>query len=327
MNNSFDLISTVHESEQANLKPNVQSAHQLVVTLESDTFTEEKFQLFDDYQRHVHHEKDSDISRPGFRRFLCSSPLHRHDDGNKKIGSFHQTYRLDGRLIAMSVLDLLPHAVSGVYFIYHSDYERWSFGKLSALRETALAIEGGYDLYYMGYFIWTCKKMRYKGDYQPQTVLDYDTLEWDVMDDEMRSLMDKRKWVSMSRERAIQQSLQQQQSLVSTSPPEALPTESALAAQVYSTLHPTPLAATTSGLSLLSLRMPGVLSPEVLLRDVALDEMKVTLGKATVHEMQDIVAWTHGDVLDTTSIRGIMAELAGCIGARLAGEIVVDLGR
>jgi arginine-tRNA-protein transferase len=37
--------------------------------------------------------------------------------GEKKIGSWHQCYRLDGRLIAVAVLDLLPEGVSSVYLL------------------------------------------------------------------------------------------------------------------------------------------------------------------------------------------------------------------
>ena len=66
------------------------------------------------------------------------------------MGSFHQMYRLNGRLIAMAVLDFLPWCVSGVYFMYHSDFSQWGFGKLSACREAALAAEEGYQYYYMG---------------------------------------------------------------------------------------------------------------------------------------------------------------------------------
>ena len=33
---------------------------------------------------------------------------------------------------------------------YHPDFEEWQLGKLSALREIALAIEGKYKYYYMG---------------------------------------------------------------------------------------------------------------------------------------------------------------------------------
>lgn len=102
----------------------------------------------------------------------------------------------------MGVLDLLPHCVSGVYLLYHSDYEKWQFGKLSALREAALAIEGGYQYYYMGYYIHSCTKMRYKGDYKPQHVLDPESYEWNPLEGELKSLLDKKTYVSLSRERA-----------------------------------------------------------------------------------------------------------------------------
>lgn len=52
----------------------------------------------------------------------------------------------------MSVLDLLPGCVSGVYFMYHEDFNQWHLGKVSACREAALALEGGYGHYYMGIF-------------------------------------------------------------------------------------------------------------------------------------------------------------------------------
>ncbi|KAK5175034.1 Arginyl-tRNA--protein transferase 1 [Saxophila tyrrhenica] len=321
-NNNFDLLTTLHEAEQPNLKPDIKPAHTFTVTLEPDTYTEEKFTLFSNYQSHVHKEQPHEISRTGFRRFLCSTPLHNHPDPaalDKKTGSFHQLYRLDGRLIALSVLDLLPGAVSGVYFIYHSDFEAWSFGKLSALRETALALEGGYEMYYMGYFIHSCKKMAYKGDYRPQNVLDYDTGEWDVMDSSMRDLMGKRKWVSMSRERRIAALLD--------AAPGSEDTERELVDHEYRVAHPTPTEAMNSGKSLLELHVPGALAAEEVEEQVDLDDMKVTLGGGTVHRMRDIVSWAEGRVTDSGSIMGIMAELAACVGPKVAGEAVVDLGR
>ncbi len=94
----------------------------------------------------------------------------RHDGAEQLFGSYHQCYRLDGRLVAFGVLDLLPGCVSAVYFVYvyvhhhglsapaklclpssyHEDMIPWKFGKLGALREAALAAEGGYTYYYMG---------------------------------------------------------------------------------------------------------------------------------------------------------------------------------
>lgn len=173
--------------------------------MEPDTCTEEKFQLYKDYQIHVHHDEPEEVTKKGFERFLCKSPIAREtvkkDGKEQRLGSYHQCYRLDGRLIAIGVLDLLPHAVSGVYFIYHQDFEKWSFGKLSAMREAALALEGGYEFYYMGYYIHSCIKMRYKGDYKPQYVLDPETYEWDPLEGEVRELMAQQKYVSLSRER------------------------------------------------------------------------------------------------------------------------------
>lgn len=234
-------------------------------------------------------------------------------------------YRLDGRLIAMSVLDLLPHAVSGVYFIYHSDFEKWSFGKISALREAALAVEGGYELLYMGYYIHTCKKMRYKGDYKTQHVLDYDTFKWDAMNEEMRQLMDKRKWVSMSRERRIRTELEEELGATkggNGTVPDLDENEKADAA--YAVGYPDPVDAMTSDLSTIQLRMPGVMDLDEMLARVNIDEMKATLGRGSVHEMQHLTPWHEGSMLDTRTIKGIVTEFAACVGPNVANEIVLD---
>jgi arginyl-tRNA--protein-N-Asp/Glu arginylyltransferase len=42
-------------------------------------------------------------------------------------------YRLDGRLIAIGVLDILPSCVSSVYFMYDKTWERFSMGKVGGL--------------------------------------------------------------------------------------------------------------------------------------------------------------------------------------------------
>lgn len=327
----FDYVSAVHESELGNLKPGVEPAHRFEVKLERDSFTEEKYELFDAYQRHVHHEGDTEISRAGFRRFLCSTPLHRHDEGAFKTGSFHQVYRLDGRLIAIGVLDLMPHAVSGVYFIYHPDFEKYSFGKLSALREAALAVEGGHQFYYMGYYIHSCKKMRYKGDYRTQHVLDYDTQQWHPLDEKMRLLMDQRKWVSMSREERIEKHLEGTGSHPASDGQgevHSLPApEDAIVDAVYHVDHPTALEAQESGFSVLKLGMPGTVPLATLEEEINLDEMKVTLGKGGVHRMRHLVSWHDGSVTDGTTLKGIMAEFAACVGPVVAEECVLDFSR
>lgn len=145
----FDLVERIHECESLLLERPPEPAHTFSVTLEPDDFTEEKFLVYENYQQIVHQEPPSSISRDGFKRFLCTSPLRRGkytapDGRERQVGSFHQCYRLDGKLVAIGVLDLLPDCVSGVYFLYHESIHRFSPGKLGALREIALAIEEGY---------------------------------------------------------------------------------------------------------------------------------------------------------------------------------------
>ncbi|KAM0719537.1 hypothetical protein Q7P37_003667 [Cladosporium fusiforme] len=311
--NTFDLVTAVHESEESDILPDVEPApdHRFTTTLEPDTFDEEKYALFQDYQQHVHNEGPSDITKAGFKRFLCSSPVDRRTEASgKKLGSYHHCYRLDGRLIAMAVLDLLPHAVSGVYFLYHRDFEKWSLGKLSALRETALALEGGYQYYYMGYYIHSCLKMRYKGTYKPQ----------------------HRKWVSMSRERqGKDRTVSPPGPSETDNNPEASNPTSTPAVEpstLYPTPnHPIPIDAASSNLSLLELGMPGVLSPTELEQKVDLDNMKIFLGKGGVHRTQDIVSWQDGSATDPASIKGVIAEFAACLGPELARGVVVNFGR
>jgi arginine-tRNA-protein transferase len=198
----FDLVENIHAAEYEQLKRPPEPSHKFEVTLESDAYTKEKYELFLNYQINVHHETASKNTPKSFENFLCSSPIEAAErivDGvTQKLGSFHQMYRLDGRLIAIGVLDLLPGCLSGVYFAYHSDFEKYSFGKLSALREAALALEKRYDYYYMGYYIHSCAKMKYKNDYAPQYVLDIYSLNWDPLDAKMMALMDKHHFVSLS---------------------------------------------------------------------------------------------------------------------------------
>ena len=102
--------------------------------LEPASWTQEKFDLYVKYQHHIHHDKKEDISKNGFKRFLVDSPLTQEES----YGSYHQKYLLDGQLIALAVLDILPSCVSSVYFLYDPDYGFLSLGKYSALREISL---------------------------------------------------------------------------------------------------------------------------------------------------------------------------------------------
>ncbi|PPQ77388.1 hypothetical protein CVT25_010970 [Psilocybe cyanescens] len=184
------LAAAIHESE-VTFTLEERPAHKFEVVLEPASYTPEKFALYIKYQMGIH--QDHKNTESGFKRFLVESPLNtelipysssppQHLPPN--YGSYHQLYRLDGELIAVGVLDILPNCVSSVYFMYDNAWERFSLGKLSALREVSLAREikeaGAPDMQslYMGFYIYSCQKMRYKGEYAPSCLADPETYEW-----------------------------------------------------------------------------------------------------------------------------------------------------
>ncbi|EPS44945.1 hypothetical protein H072_1059 [Dactylellina haptotyla CBS 200.50] len=202
----FDLLERIHEAEYEVLKQKnpLEPAHKLEVRLEENHFTQEKYDLFQHYQTVIH--KDDNVSEAGFKRFLCNNPFkpkYSVDEKGRKIGAYHHCYYLDGRLIAMAVLDLLPDCVSGVYFMYHTDFAQWNPGKLSAMREISLAIEGGYEYYYMGYYIHSCVKMRYKCEYGPGQILDPEYYDWHSFDTDFRTKLDSQPYYSKTMEDKI----------------------------------------------------------------------------------------------------------------------------
>ncbi|KKF93585.1 Arginyl-tRNA--protein transferase 1 [Ceratocystis platani] len=171
-------------------------AHKFTVTLEDDSYTDEKFAVYQHYQRTVHKEEQESLTKRSFARFLCNSPLRRGkfeaEDGTERdIGSFHQCYRIDGKLVAVGILDLLPHCVSSVYFMYDESLFKFSPGKLSAMMEISLALERGYKWWYAGFYIHSSPKMKYKMDFSPQYILDASEYEYMQVDSVILSLLDR----------------------------------------------------------------------------------------------------------------------------------------
>jgi arginine-tRNA-protein transferase len=190
--------------------------------------TEEVFALYKKYQVAVHGDRPEDVTEEGFKRFLVHSPLVSSSlpasrprpppstplapedwDYLLPCGSYHQLYRLNGRLIAVGVVDLLPRCLSSVYCFYDPDYRHLSLGKYSALREIAwiqaaharrpptatvaapYALRPALEYYYLGFYIHSCPKMRYKGLYEPSQLLCPVTGTWVRLDARVRALLDR----------------------------------------------------------------------------------------------------------------------------------------
>lgn len=338
-NTDFDLLDRVHEGERENLKTPPEPAHVLKITLEPDNSTEEKYLLFENYQRVVHHEPPHRISRSGFKNFLCNSPLPRTketiDGKERKLGSYHQCYRIDGKLVAIGVIDLLPQCVSAVYFMYHDSVHQHGFGKLGALREIALAKEEGYKWWYAGFYIHSCVKMRYKGDYHPQYMLDPDSYDWDLLDDELKKKLDEKSFVSLSREQAEGESSSVATGKQSGTRPvdaseengdtvmkgdEDSAEDSAEDSDEDSDEDP---PVPNPNAPLWERNMPGILTKDQLETDIDLDRIKLQIdGK--IYETRMLVNWDNSSVDNPHSTKGVIAELVAAVGVDIAKEMVLS---
>lgn len=110
-------------------------------------------------------------------------------------GSFHHQYYLDNVLIAVGVIDILPECVSSVYFYYDPAYSFLSLGTYASLRELALVRElsktcPALTNYYLGFYIPTCPKMRYKSNVKPSFLLCPEVFTWHLLDEKLSSEID-----------------------------------------------------------------------------------------------------------------------------------------
>lgn len=144
-----------------------------------------------------------DRAKSSFEGFLTNSPLydpkdpsftnkrpykdHCRIDGDrifkdegvypKYFGSYHLHHRIDGKLIAINVWDITENTLGSIYTFYDPDYSFLSLGHVTAVREMEYMkkIRAKYNpslrYYYMGYYVYNCKKSTYKEHMHPQKLL------------------------------------------------------------------------------------------------------------------------------------------------------------
>lgn len=161
-NEPFDLSARLRlpeESQLASLDPSSSApAHSFSVSLHSSSPPHPSvFPLYQRYQRAIHKDTGS-LTFDSFSRFLCDSPLQNSpipygpeisalppDEQARALadlclpahfgGPWHLLYKMDGEVVAFSVLDFLPTGVSAVYFCYEPKEEiaRLGWGKVRHL--------------------------------------------------------------------------------------------------------------------------------------------------------------------------------------------------
>lgn len=123
--------------------------------------TDERYALYRRYllARHQRGEMDPD-DRQGFARFLCDV---------ESSGAQHLLFRdRDDSLLAVAVADRWATAYSAVYTFFDPEHAARSLGRFAVLQLIEESRLWGLDWLYLGYRVADCRKMNYKGEYQPQ---------------------------------------------------------------------------------------------------------------------------------------------------------------
>lgn len=137
---------------------------------------QEFYDLYVRFQEAVH---------PGHSRFMgpdvlhwgfIESPLEPQENSQGQLGTYHMRYYLDGELIMVSVMDILPEYLVSIYFIYDPDIRFLQPGIYTCLREIQLILElqqsqPELQYYNLGFYNDFSPKISYKRQFKPTEIL------------------------------------------------------------------------------------------------------------------------------------------------------------
>ncbi|XP_055832703.1 arginyl-tRNA--protein transferase 2-like isoform X1 [Solanum dulcamara] len=196
------FLSTEHENHE------LKRRRRFEVRLKRSSFDPEEYSLYRRYQIRVHDDSPDEVAESSYRTFLVDTPLiFVPPSGDLTVppcgfGSFHQQYLIDGRLVAVGVIDILPKCLSSKYLFWDPDLAFLSLGKYSALQEITWVTQNqihcrSLQYYYLGYYIHSCSKMRYKAAYRPSELLCPLRFQW-VPFDVAKPLLNRKPYMVLS---------------------------------------------------------------------------------------------------------------------------------
>lgn len=188
--------------------------------------------------------------------------------------------------------------------------------------------------------------MKYKGNFQPSYIMgqytlvaashanaliDPETLEWNLLDDQYRGKLDGRAYVSLSRDAKVgsDEPLPSPISSMASANPSAADTKANRAPEPSSDdydLDSDPSDQDDTDIpegSLFDYEIPGVLTKDEV-NKLDLSHWKIFVRNMLV-DFEDIRGWEDQKIDDPSSIKGIAAELAAATGPKLLDNSAVVL--
>ena len=134
----------------------------LDVTICDDISDDRYYQLYRRYIAERHRDGDMyPANREQYDSFL-SSEWH---------VTRYYVFSLNDEMVAVSVTDELKQGLSAIYTFYNPDLPERSLGSYAILWQIEACKTLGLPYLYLGYWIKSCDKMRYKIDYRPTQLL------------------------------------------------------------------------------------------------------------------------------------------------------------
>ena len=168
--NEFD--HRTHKSYKKVLK-RMPGAERLIIETKPTHFSREAFDLYNDY--HVQRHDKPHKSEYSYCEHIVNSPIANQTVDGVDYGTFHQLYKLDGKLVAIGVIDIVPKGIVSIYMWYNvsKDIAKLSFGVYSALKEIELVQtmskrNSTMQYYYLQGWNGGNKKLSYKANYTPE---------------------------------------------------------------------------------------------------------------------------------------------------------------
>jgi len=130
----------------------------LKLTAVNADFSPEYFDLYHRYLNSRHTDGSmADPAEEDFKQFLYSK---------WSVTQFLE-FRLDGRLVAVAVTDIVSNGVSAVYSFFDPEMIKHSLGTYCVLKQIDHAKTLGLNYVYLGYWIEHHPKMHYKINFRP----------------------------------------------------------------------------------------------------------------------------------------------------------------
>lgn len=130
----------------------------LEIKLVPPSYQEEYFSLYEEYIAIRHSDGDMYPADPTqFRSFLVEG----------RAEAVFIEFRCSGKLIAISVVDMLEDGISAIYTFFDPAESKRSPGTFAVLWLIQETVSLGKPYIYLGYWIKDSQKMNYKTDYRP----------------------------------------------------------------------------------------------------------------------------------------------------------------